>query len=213
MAAKVTAPYSTPERLAYWYLRLNGFFVLDNFIIHPDTGSEQRTDVDLFGVRFRDRAELLINPMEDDRRWTTGGTYVSVIIAEVKRSKCSLNGPWTKPERQNMQRVLRAIGCLPDSTVEPAAEALYRTGSFSDNLCTCSLIAIGASKGKLAIDTVPQVLFEDMIEFIHGRFQAYKRQKASVGNWSQDGQGLASAARNQSYEIFETWVKVHFCLP
>jgi hypothetical protein len=39
---------------------------IPNFVIHPDTGSEQRTDVDLLGVRFPYRSELLLNSMRDD---------------------------------------------------------------------------------------------------------------------------------------------------
>jgi len=54
------------EELAYWYFRLNGFLNIPNFVIHPDTGSEQRTDVDLLGVRFPYRSELLLNSMRDD---------------------------------------------------------------------------------------------------------------------------------------------------
>lgn len=57
----------TPERLAYWYLRLNGYLLLENFIIHHDVSSNQETDADLLGVRFQHRAENLNNPMHDDR--------------------------------------------------------------------------------------------------------------------------------------------------
>jgi hypothetical protein len=28
------------ETLAYWYLRLNGFFLLQNFVLHPIAESE-----------------------------------------------------------------------------------------------------------------------------------------------------------------------------
>jgi len=54
--------YITSEQLAYWYLRLNGFLSISNFVVHPDTGGQQRTDVDILGVRFPYRAELLFNP-------------------------------------------------------------------------------------------------------------------------------------------------------
>jgi len=37
------------ERIVYWYLRLNGFFLLENFVIHRTVGS---SDVDVIGVRF-----------------------------------------------------------------------------------------------------------------------------------------------------------------
>jgi hypothetical protein len=49
------------EKLAYWYLRLNGFLTITNFIVHPDFGRSQRTDVDILGCRFPYRQELLEN--------------------------------------------------------------------------------------------------------------------------------------------------------
>jgi hypothetical protein len=54
------------ESLTYWYFRLNGFFTIPNFVVHPDRGSKQRTEVDVFGIRLPNRHELLANPMEDD---------------------------------------------------------------------------------------------------------------------------------------------------
>ena len=56
----------TPERLAYWYFRLNGFLTTENFIVHPDRGPNQRTDADLLAVRFAHRKENLVRPMTDD---------------------------------------------------------------------------------------------------------------------------------------------------
>ena len=29
------------EALGYWFLRLNGFLTIPNFVVHPDTGSQQ----------------------------------------------------------------------------------------------------------------------------------------------------------------------------
>ncbi len=40
------------EQLGYWYLRLNGFLTIPNFVVHPDVGHNQETDVDILGVRF-----------------------------------------------------------------------------------------------------------------------------------------------------------------
>lgn len=42
------------EELAYWYLRLNGFFLLQNFILHHLGEGPQRgtADSDLLAIRF-----------------------------------------------------------------------------------------------------------------------------------------------------------------
>ncbi|TDL47397.1 hypothetical protein E2R60_29900 [Paenibacillus dendritiformis] len=39
------------EELVYWYLRLNGFFIINNFVLHHDTAS-RTSDADLLAVRF-----------------------------------------------------------------------------------------------------------------------------------------------------------------
>jgi hypothetical protein len=41
------------EQLAYWYLRLNGFFPLTNFVLHHHgTGERHSSDADIVAVRF-----------------------------------------------------------------------------------------------------------------------------------------------------------------
>jgi hypothetical protein len=52
------------ERVAYWYLRLNGSLQIENFVVHPSRGGSQRTDADLLGVRFRHRMEFLYDHPE-----------------------------------------------------------------------------------------------------------------------------------------------------
>jgi len=181
---------STPERLVYWYLRLNGFLLLENFIIHPDEGSEQRTDADILGVRFQHRSENILRPMQDDPQVSECPTYVNVIIGEVKRGYCALNGPWTQPVSANMQRVLRALGCFEIAELEIAAQALYRNGFYQTPAATCRLLAFGNQKGDLPIPNVPQILFSEMIAFIFERIRQYET-KVSRG---QLGVGRTSPA-------------------
>jgi len=203
-----------PERLVYWYLRLNGFLILDNYIIHPDQGHLQRTDVDLLGVRFKNRRELIVNPMKDDSRVSDCSTFCNVIIAEVKRGQCALNGPWTNPRDQNMYRILRGIGCFEEREMKIAALALYQKGQFQNDNITCRLLAFGNRKGELPIEGVPQILFSDVIQFIYKRFHDYHRQKSSVANWPIDGQVLRSLFDpNRDEKEFEDKVRQTFGLP
>jgi len=204
---------SNPERLAYWYLRLNGFLLLEDFIIHPDVGRDQRTDIDLLGVRFFHRAENCIRPMQDDPKITECNKLCNVIITEVKRGQCALNGPWTNPENRNIHRILNAIGCIPRSKIKMAAKNLYESGCYQYRDISCQVIAIGDSPGNIVIPNVPQILFTDIIEFIFNRFRDYQEQKASVGNWSLDGQKLKELAyENHEKTEFEKQVRNFFCL-
>ena len=44
------------ETLAYWYLRFNGFFLIQNFVLHPladgEGSDKQAADIVLLAVRF-----------------------------------------------------------------------------------------------------------------------------------------------------------------
>lgn len=40
------------EELAYWYLRLNGFFPITNFVVHRSNDVVHRSDVDVLAVRM-----------------------------------------------------------------------------------------------------------------------------------------------------------------
>jgi hypothetical protein len=40
------------EEAAFWYLRLNGFFAITNFVVHKSGGIVHTTDCDVLGVRL-----------------------------------------------------------------------------------------------------------------------------------------------------------------
>jgi hypothetical protein len=39
------------EELAYWYLRLNGFFPITNFVVHRTETTKHRADIDVLAIR------------------------------------------------------------------------------------------------------------------------------------------------------------------
>ena len=203
----------TPEGLAYWYLRLNGFLTITNFVVHPDMGRDQETDVDILGVRFPFRKENLRHPMQDAPIWSRHGTNRALIaLVEVKAGRCALNGPWTKPERENMLRVLQAVGAMPHEESKLASTEIHKTGRYSSQLYTVMIVCIGGQR-NVAIEQdypqVPQILFSDTLEFIYDRFQKYRRQKVSHGQWDDNGKNLWNAAcTSRSFDEFRDVVRI-----
>jgi hypothetical protein len=180
-----------PDRLAYWYFRLNGFLTTENFVIHPDSGADQRTDADLLAVRFFERLENFSRPMNDDPRVTSCATFGNVVIAEVKKGQCALNGPWTDPNTGNMRRVINAIGCVPKDSVGNACQALHEKGIWRNASVTIRLFALGEWRVEnLPIPQHQQLTWDEVIEFCIRRFRTYQREKSSVGQWTDDGQRL-----------------------
>jgi hypothetical protein len=200
------------EELAYWYLRLNGFLSIPNFVVHPDMRGPQRTEVDILGVRFPHRAELLNKPMVDDKPFTEVQDKPYLIVAEVKRSECRLNGPWTEQASENMQRVLRAVGAFRDDEIATVAESLYHNGTFSNKAYHVSLFCFGDRENPDVRRThpdVPQKLWSDVLRFVFNRFTTYRDQKAHHPQWDRAGTRLSRlAGRVQSVEQFISGVEV-----
>lgn len=200
------------EQLAYWYLRLNGFLMIQNFIVHPDSGNEQRTDADILGVRFPYRAELMPNPMIDDEFFIIIKDKPYIIIAEVKKGRCSLNGPWTEPQKENLQRVLRAIGVFCEQEIAIAAKAVYTSGIFSSEACHLTLACFGKDSNfdiSKNFPAVPQILWDKVLEFIYNRFRMYPDQKESHGQWDKAGRDLWDCVwQNRILETFKAAVVI-----
>ena len=195
-----------PEDLAYWYLRLNGFLTIPNFVVHSDSGRNQETDADILGVRFPFRAENLSNPMKDDPLVIGDAGKPHIVIAEVKTGRCNLNGPWTQPHRKNMVRVLRAIGQFKFGECDRAAAALYETGHYSNQQYKISLLCFGRevnTEVKHKYPIVRQILWPDVLTFIYNRFRDYRRQKASHLQWDQTGHLLWNTSEaSHSPDVF-----------
>jgi hypothetical protein len=194
------------ERLAYWYLRLNGFLTIPGFVVHPDRGRDQETDVDIIGVRFPYRAENLARPMVDDARFSAFGERTLIVLAEVKVGPMRLNGPWTNQDRGNMLRVLCAIGSLPFSEARSASLALYKEGVYRCQLYQVMLMCFGARINtdlQTSHAAAEQVTWDEVKRFIYRRFRAYRNEKRSHGQWDRDGQNLWDLADSSpGYEKF-----------
>lgn len=186
-------PLLDPECVAYWFFRLNGCLTITNFVVHPDGRGGQRTDADILAVRFPHRSELRgaerlmvdhkdLQPPDGDR--------IVFVIAEVKTGRCRLNGPWTQPDAGNMQRVLHAIGMLPEELVPEAASRLYQSGSYSDDRQTIRLFAIGRERDDELLPAVTQLTWDELLSFIHSRFNHYRRQKSQHEQWDDTGKQL-----------------------
>lgn len=182
------------ERLAYWYFRLNGFLTTENFVVHPEQGSDQRTDADLLCVRFLHRVENSPEIMVDDPRVADCALLTNIIIAEVKTGRCALNESWTNQERGNLPRILRAIGCVGTEEFSDVIRVLYQSGLWAGNDLQVRLFGVGEDKSQLLIPPEQQLTWDEIIDFIVKRFQEFVRQKASVGQWTEDGRKLRSLA-------------------
>jgi hypothetical protein len=187
------------EKLAYWFLRLNGFFTITNFVVHPDEGHQQRTDVDILGCRFPYRKELLTKPMEDYDIFQSIDNKILIVLAEVKSGRCNLNGPWTLPIKKNMQRVLFSVGCFQTTNIEEIASHMYDQGFYKNDTYIIEHICFGSEKNYDLLtryENVPQITWDMVLEFIHNRFEKYRQQKSGHPQWDEYGKMLWEKSLN-----------------
>lgn len=201
---RVNAMKINSERLAFWFLRLNGFLTIPNFVVHPEAPRDdgaypQQTDVDLLGVRFPFRAENRDRPMHDFQLFADEHR-IQVVLSEVKTRLCKLNGPWTNPKLQNLQKVLCAGGFRPAAQADSIAESLYGTGVWRDNEMVIRIVCFGGrhSNGvKRNFPDVPQLLWQqEVLPFIFQRFHEYHLEKRMHEQWEDDGKELFAAVRD-----------------
>jgi hypothetical protein len=176
---------NTYEQIALWYLRLNGYFTMPNFIAHGDGGP--RTDVDVLGLRLPYSREY----PDDTDRLQTVPHKVDVVLAEAKKGRCKLNGPW-KPRgnRHALEYVLRRVGAFEsDSSVSEVATELYARQRYEDGSCLVRIVCFG-SKMNGRLGGVTQILWCDALSFINQRFRTYRDQKVEHQHWDSFGQYL-----------------------
>ena len=100
-----------------------------------------------------------------------------------------------------MQKVLRALGAFPEVENEVVADALYERGTYQSQLYHVSLVCLGKEKSPEVAKSypkVPQITWSKALSFIFERFDAYRRQKESHGQWDEQGQALWKVSEKSS---------------
>ena len=136
---------------------------------------------------------------DDEQRLALSRDRIDVVIAEVKKNQpCTLNGPWTRQDDQNVHRVLAAIGCLPPNQIEQAAADIYRAGlHVSDLGLRIRLVAVGREHSEHLSATYPQVVqrtWPEVLAFIWDRLHRYRQQKTQVDQWDAQGRRIKRLA-------------------
>jgi hypothetical protein len=86
---------------------------------------------------------------DDVARLGLSGEHHDVVIVEIKTNDaCKLNGPWTESEKNNIHRILIAIGCIPENSIADVAADLYNRGISLHGDRRIRLISIGRGYNK-----------------------------------------------------------------
>jgi hypothetical protein len=195
------------EELAVWYLRLNGYFVIPNFIAHGRRSAQ--TDVDVLAVRFPHSEEY---PDDVDVLQIPPGK-TDVVFAEVKRGLCAINGPWKcGGDGKPLEYVLKRVGLLEPLKVQEAANELcahrrYPPGKdLAKSAYVIRIACFGSFKNGSLAD-VTQIMWPKVTAFIGNRFNQHPVYKADHDHWDRFGKFLWDSFEGDRSPTFEELVE------
>lgn len=163
------------EEIVYWYLRLNNFFLIENFVLHVEHGG----DHDLLALRPVGAVEKI----GDKELRTEEGVFQECLKNEGQKEKVFALGlvvqvKGRKRGKVNVKRVFSKASLKPallrfgvgKEDVEGAAEKLSEEKSYTSpaGLTVCTLLAKRRdvdTEGKAAIN----LDLEDVLEFLRRR--------------------------------------------
>ncbi len=160
------------EDIGYWYLRLNGFFLLQNYVAHGMGNKHPLGQIDLLGVRpahvFEDVGGQdddwdpeLFEPMHAE------GQAIG-LICEVKTGDYEGAELFRQP---TLGPVIRRLGLIDDEVVDVLVDKLVHSPQASTGTVTIAKLLI-------AVDPTDSPLFlslslDDVEDFVQGRAARY----------------------------------------
>lgn len=157
------------ERLAYWYLRLNGFLMVENFVLHRH-GMQRTSEADLLGIRLRHSEESIdggiLSIHETILRLIgkEGATNNVAVIVQVKTGTATDSGGAFHHDR--IYRGLKFIGALSPAVVDSVASELKEKPSVSSDGWVFAKILIAEAPKEAGAVCLP---LTDALRFIEER--------------------------------------------
>jgi hypothetical protein len=214
MEKMMSNPYETFVR---WYLRFNGYFCIENFVLHQTLGRSiiQAGEFDVLAVRFPHSRENKTPGMQiENDHWLAlnsdlripkdclGGSRVDFVIAEVKAGRGSVNEVWQRPdpEQQKVARIeylLRWMGPLDSegATHRVALELQQKQCSCHENFIF-RVLGFCREKPNSESAGIPQLTFAEIARWI---------VTARTPSWRDLGFGARSAHDQWDPMIKEIW--------
>lgn len=176
------------ESLAYWYFRLNGFFPLNNFVLHRQgLGSEQNADADLLAIRFPHVHES-IGGLKDDwdnEVFTHFGfqheSQIVCVIAEIKTGRHDADDLSRAFEENRLRYALRRFGVLQESDCEIVLQQLNQNSVVSHDRFTFAKVWMSNARTFRSTGNNRHqccaIELSHVVQFIRNRMKKYRSEK------------------------------------
>ena len=190
------------ESLTYWYLRLNGFFPITNFVLHQPKGSGQSGDCDVLAIRLPDVAETIANDDQnlvrcDDEFFGYCQVTLNVdtvgVIVQVKSGRYNVKRlEKSFSEDYRLMYACRRLGMFTTEEVNTVSEELTEHPYVRRRNRIVLKLLVDTERhkknGEPKAEKPPwfRLSLEQVEAFIHERFREYKRHKSGSRMYFHD---------------------------
>lgn len=170
------------DAMGYWYLRLNGFFPLGNFVLHDYNEDLHTADRDLLAVRMPHVEEAVGGqPVDwDTARFTAWGVnHERQIIGTVVEVKGGIHahGPGDAFTTERLRQAVCRLGFFTGELRDAAIERLTTERCFIHDEFAIVKLLITANPQNTRRPHWHQVSLREVDGFICDRFSRYREQK------------------------------------
>jgi hypothetical protein len=210
------------EIIAKWYLRFNGYFIVDNFIVHAgdDPGRITKdkignhTETDILAIRHKFSKEISgkLNIENDPKIINKEDSNIDFVIAEVKTGKQDKpNKLWTENKISVIEYILRFAGFIEtENKLKKIATELCKNGFYNDSgrIFSIRLVLISEIVPNKNWQHISNILIDDIINFIVDvRGQCWVNENIGTASIHYQWDGLINKifdiANNQTIDLEE----------
>ena len=169
------------ETLTYWYLRLNGFIPMRNFVLHRrNIEGHAAADTDLLAVRFPHVYEAIGGTRDDWDHARFAGWALNLdrnlaFIVEVKTGQVDREIRGWRLER--LAAALRRLGMFEQGRVPEIVEQLEQASALDVDSWT--IVKLLVTKQPFPEGYWVNLTLDDADDFIGRRITAYKADKSA----------------------------------
>ena len=171
------------ERLVYWYLRLQGFCLLENFVLHRhdvDTNVARTSDTDLLGIRLsRSHEEIDGERLEPDPWLSDKLEFTSRHVGLIVQVKTGRRNSARKAfDRNRLLYALKFLG-VPGLPAKDIVDALHTNPTaLAGRYWLVGKLLVTESTGPRA-ESQPHLTrsMDQLLSFIEQRLSRYSDRK------------------------------------
>lgn len=218
---------NSAEILAKWYLRFNGYFIVDNFIVHAGDDISRisktiignHTETDILAIRHKFSKEItgVLQIQNDPKIICDKDLKIDFVIVEVKTgNQDKPNRLWVEKRIPVIEYILRFAGFIEsENEISKIANDLAIAGEYHSCASAFSirLVLVSEKSPNKNWHHLTNILFDEIVDFlVDVRGQCWVTENIGTASihyqWDDLIVNIFSIANNQEIPIDERKVLI-----